>query len=133
MPPKDSTVTLPRDYARQSLVAAKELGEALGANAEVVERAEATILQAQADRQEIIQALADARVAVERAVAKLDARETPPPVAPPAASAVLGHWLTTKHGAVALSALVTATAAVLFGISLLLGFDPRLVLPGGSP
>lgn len=136
MPPTRDTVTLPRAYAQQSLDAAKELGAALGANAEVVERAEAAILQARADREEFVQVLRDARDVVERATARLDAVPAHPPAHPEAPTTlwgVLGHMAATRHGAAVLSLLVAAVAADLFGLSILLGFDPSLVIPGGSP
>lgn len=135
MPPSRSdTITLPRSYVKDTLAATRELGEALGAAAEVVERAEATILQAKVDRDEFVLVLRDTRDTLSRVVDRLDTLTPAPPPPPQAADpkVALVEWARTKHGQAALSGFVLATAAVLAGISALLGYNPAPLF-GASP
>ena len=136
MPPaRSDTVTLPRSYIKDTLAATRELGEALGAAAEVVERAEATILQAKADRDEFILVLRDTRDTLGKVVERL---ENLPLGAPPAPvlvadpKVVLAEWARTKHGQAALTGLALSVAAVLGGVSVLLGYNPAPLF-GAAP
>ena len=140
MPPRrpDEQVTLPRDVLDRSYTATTQVAEALGAATEVVERAEAALLQAQADRVQLIQVAKGLSEALDRAIGKLDAHPTPPPpslpVTPGAAlTQAFAGWASSTAGRTSLSFLAVAFAALLAAIAGVLGYDGPLPLPGSTP
>ena len=140
MPPRrpDEQVTLPRDVLDRSYTATTQVAEALGAATEVVERAEAALLQAQADRVQLTQTAMGLADQLERATRKLDAHPTlPPPALPLAPGAALAHavagWAPSPSGRTSLSFLAVAFAAFLAAIAGALGYDGPLPLPGSTP
>lgn len=140
MPPRrpDEQVTLPRDVLDRSYTATTQVAEALGAATEVVERAEAALLQAQADRVQLTQTAMGLADQLERATRKLDAHPTPPPpslpVTPGAAIAhAIAGWASSKSGQISLSVLIGAVAALVAAVAGIIGYDGPLPLPGSTP
>lgn len=139
MPPRSDTVTLPRDIAARQANLAERTAEALGAAAEALERAAQESADVRAFARDQRAELEVSRVALQRAVARLDALSgsVPPPtpavaapvtLPPTALSAVLVRAL--DSGQVRVTLLLLALAAFVFALACaaVVGVDPSVPL-----